>query len=69
MSKPSLSPKKSPALILLGVGTLLSSMVLSGFIIGYWVDGWFATQPIFMLLFAVLGFVGGAIRACKLLTQ
>lgn len=69
MSKSTQVPKKSPRLILLGVGTILSSMVLSGFLLGYWVDGWLDTKPIFMLLFAGLGFVGGAIRVCKLLVN
>ena len=59
--------KKSPRFILIGVGTILSSMVLGGFLLGYWVDGWFDTKPIFMLLFAGLGFVGGTIRVYKLL--
>lgn len=67
MSKPTYVPKKSPRFILLGVGSLLSSMVLGGFLLGYWVDGWLDTKPIFMLLFAGLGFVGGAIRVRKLL--
>ena len=69
MPKPVQVPKKSPRLILLGVGTILSSMVLSGFLLGYWVDGWLDTKPVFMLLFAGLGFVGGAIRVCKLLVN
>ena len=62
MSKPAQSTKKSPRIILIGVGTILSSMVLSGFLLGYWVDDWLDTKPVFMLLFAGLGFVGGAIR-------
>ena len=73
MSQPTQVPKKSrvsqksPRIILIGVGTILTSMVLSGFLLGYWVDAWLDTQPIFMLLFAGLGFIGAAIRICKLL--
>ena len=67
MSKPTQVSKKSPRFILIGVGTILASMVLSGFLLGYWVDNWLDTNPIFMLLFAGLGFVGGAIRVYKLL--
>ena len=69
MAKPDYTPKKSPRFILIGVGTILSSMVLSGFLLGYLVDGWLDTKPVFMLLFAVLGFVGGAIRVYKLLVN
>ena len=69
MSQPAQVPKKSPRFILLGVGTILSSMVLSGFLLGYWVDAWLDTRPVFMLLFAGLGFVGAAIRVCKLLAS
>ena len=69
MSKPVPTPKKSPPIILLGVGTILTSMVLGGFLLGYWVDGWLDTKPVFMLLFAGLGFVGGAMRAYKLLIK
>ena len=69
MSQPAQVPKKSPRFILLGVGTILTSMVLSGFLLGYWVDAWLDTQPVFMLIFAGLGFVGAAIRVCKLLAS
>ncbi|MBC6414253.1 MAG: AtpZ/AtpI family protein [Chromatiales bacterium] len=69
MTKPSYSPPKSPRLFLIGVGTILSSMVLGGFLLGYWVDGWLDTKPVFMLLFAGLGFVGGTIRVYKLLVN
>ena len=69
MSEPAQVSKKSPRLILLGVGTILTSMVLSGFLLGYWVDSWLDTKPVFMLLFAGLGFVGAAIRLCKLLVS
>ena len=75
MSQPTQAPKKSqvsqksPRIILIGVGTILTSMVLSGFLLGYWVDAWLDTQPILMLLFAGLGFIGAAIRICKLLSS
>ncbi len=52
---------------LIGVGTILASMVLSGFILGYWADVWLDTRPLFMLLFASLGFVGGILKIHKLL--
>ncbi len=37
---------------------VLSGVVLG--VIGYFVDGWAGTRPIFMVLFTVLGFAGAA---------
>lgn len=66
---PATTPKPArPGLLLLGSGTLFASMVLSGFIIGYWIDVWLDTKPFFMLAFAALGLVGGMLKAHKLLT-
>ena len=60
-------PAPKPNIALLGVGTLLVSTMLSGFLIGYGVDVWLDTQPVFMLLFGLLGLVGGIFRVYKLL--
>ena len=60
---------KGTGLLLIGVGTMLTSMVVAGFLIGYWVDLWLQTQPIFLLLLGVLGFVGGILKVYKLLTD
>ena len=62
-----MSPQPKPNIALLGVGTLLVSTMLSGFLIGYGVDVWLDTQPVFMLLFGLLGLVGGIFRVYKLL--
>ena len=43
--------------------------VVTGFAIGYGVDSWFETKPIFMMILGVLGFVGGILKAYKLLTR
>lgn len=48
-----------PPLLQIGVGNIFASMVISGLIIGYFVDQWLEMTPIFMLSFAVLGFIGG----------
>ena len=56
-----------PGLALIGTGTMLASMTISGFLLGYWTDVWLDTKPIFMLLFGVLGLVGGIIKVHKLL--
>jgi len=48
---------------------MLTSMVIAGLILGFLVDWWFGTTPIFMFLFCVLGFVGGMLKVYKLLTH
>lgn len=55
--------------VLIGVGTHLSAMVITGFALGYGLDVWLATKPIFMLLLGGLGFVGGILKAHKLLSK
>ena len=52
---------------LIGVGTMLASMVLSGFLLGYWMDSWFDTNPVFMLVFGGLGLAGGILKVHRLL--
>ncbi len=59
--------KKSRSLLLVGVGSMLTSIVVSGFLLGYAVDVWIDTKPIFMLLLGGLGFVGGFLKVYKLL--
>jgi ATP synthase protein I len=64
MTKP-----KGKGLLLIGVGTMLTSMIASGFLLGYLVDLWLNTLPIFMMIFGCLGFVGGILKVYKLLTN
>lgn len=59
---------KGTGLALVGVGTLLTSMVLAGFLLGYGLDNWLDTPPFFMFILGCLGFVGGIIRVYKLLS-
>lgn len=56
-----------PGLLLIGVGTMLTSMVVAGFLLGYAVDVWADTRPIFMLVFGALGLVGGFLKVYRLL--
>jgi len=53
--------KPSPALnyLLLSAGSIFTSMLISGFLVGYFLDYLFGTTPIFMLSCGVLGFIGG----------
>ncbi len=62
-----MKPRKSRSLLLVGVGSMLTSMVVSGFLLGYAMDVWIETKPIFMVLFGGLGFIGGFIKVYKLL--
>lgn len=64
MTKP-----KSAAWVLVGVGTHLAAMVVTGFMLGYGVDTWLNTRPVFMMIFGGLGFVGGILKAYKLLMK
>ena len=62
-------PTKGAGLVMVGVGTILTSMIAAGFILGYVVDSWLDTRPIFMLVFAGLGAVGGFLKVYKLLSR
>ena len=56
-------------MVLIGVGTMLTSMIVAGFILGYGVDRWLDSRPIFMILFGDLGLVGGILKVYKLLSR
>ncbi len=60
---------QSAGLLLIGVGTILTSMVLAGFLLGYVLDVWLDTRPVFMVLLCGLGFIGGILKVYKLLTH
>ena len=60
---------RRPGLLLISVGTMLSSMVVAGFLLGYWVDAWLETPPIFMLIVGALGLVGGFLKVLRLLND
>lgn len=55
--------------LLMGVGTMLTSMIAAGFLLGYLVDWWLGTLPWFLLGFGILGFIGGILKVYKLLTH
>jgi ATP synthase protein I len=60
---------KGPGLLLISVGTMLTSMIVSGFLLGYGLDVWLDTRPIFMLILGVLGFIGGILKVYRLLSD
>lgn len=55
--------------LLIGAGTMLTSMVAAGFLLGYAVDAWLDIRPVFMMLFGGLGLVGGFMKAYQLLSR
>ncbi len=61
--------KKGAGLLMIGVGTHLSAMTVVGFLLGYGADQLLDMTPVFMLLFGALGFVGGTIKAHKMLIR
>ena len=61
--------KHSAGVLMIGVGTHLTAMIAAGFLLGFGLDHLIDTKPVFMMLFGVLGFVGGIIKACQLLTR
>lgn len=69
MEKPQGEKPQGQGLLLIGVGTILSSMAIAGFALGYVLDVWADTRPLFMLLMGALGVLGGFIRVFKLLTR
>lgn len=64
-----MNEQKGPGLLLLGVGTMLTSIIVAGFLLGYLTDRWLDSQPLFMLLFGGLGFVGGFLKVYRLLSR
>ena len=64
-----MNKQKGPALLMMGAGTMLTSMIASGFLLGYLTDRWLDSQPLFMLLFGGLGLVGGFLKVYKLLSR
>lgn len=69
-SKPTQKDVK-PALnfLLIGAGSVFTSMIVAGFLVGYVFDQLFGTTPIFLLSCGVLGFIGGILKVHKLLEK
>lgn len=52
-------------LLQVGAGNMFASSVIAGLLIGFALDAWLDTAPIFMLIVGALGFVGGMRNARK----
>jgi len=59
--------KEPLQLLQVGVGTIVSSMTVAGFMLGFVTDSYFETTPIFLLSFGFLGLLGGIMKAHRLL--
>ena len=64
-----MAQRHRPNLLLIGAGNMLVSMVVAGFLLGYLTDYWLGTLPLFLLVFGLLGLIGGIIKVHKLLTN
>lgn len=53
------APSPAANYLLISAGSIFTSMVIAGFIVGYMLDYIFGTMPLFFLACGVLGFVGG----------
>ncbi|HHS99250.1 MAG TPA: AtpZ/AtpI family protein [Thiomicrospira sp.] len=53
------APGPAANFLLMSAGSIFTSMLIAGFIVGYMLDQIFDTTPIFFLSCAVLGFIGG----------
>lgn len=77
MKKKDQSAETKPALnfLLISAGSVFSSMIISGFLVGYGIDYLMAyffniqTMPIFMLSCGLLGFIGGTQKVKQLLSK
>lgn len=52
-------------LLQVGAGNMFASSVIAGLVIGFAIDAWLDTAPIFMLIVGAFGFVGGMHNARK----
>lgn len=62
-------PKPALNFLLMGAGSMFTSMIVAGFLVGYVLDEVFDTKPIFLLSCGVLGFIGGMQKVSKLLSK
>lgn len=60
-------PKPALNFLLIGAGSMFTSMIVAGFLVGYMFDELFDTKPIFLLICGVMGFIGGILKIQKLL--
>jgi ATP synthase protein I len=52
-------PKPGFNFLMMGSGQMFTAMIISGFIVGYFIDYLLGTTPILMMICGVLGMIGG----------
>lgn len=60
---------KMPNLLLISAGSIFTSMVVAGFLVGYWLDSLLDTQPFGLLICGVMGFIGGGRKIYDMLMK
>lgn len=60
------APGPAANYLMLSAGSIFTSMLIAGFLVGYTLDEVFETRPIFMLACALLGFIGGLQKVIRL---
>ncbi len=55
--------------MLFRLGTDFIASIVTGFLIGYWIDKWLQTTPFFLILFIILGFLAGCRTIFKAMTS
>lgn len=48
-----------PGFLLINIGLYMVSAILAGIVIGYFLDKWLKTSPLFFLIFLILGIIEG----------
>lgn len=56
-------------ILLMQVGLTVVGSILFCFAIGYYLDKWLNTKPIFTAIFIILGIIGGGYTAYRQITQ
>ncbi|WP_044408160.1 AtpZ/AtpI family protein [Thiomicrospira microaerophila] len=69
MSTTKNKPKQKMNFLMIGSGQMYASMIISGFIVGYFIDYLAGTTPIFMLLCGLLGIIGGVQKVQRMMAQ
>jgi len=67
--KTAANPSPAANYLLLSAGSIFTSMLIAGFLVGYALDQVFETTPILMLSCGVLGFIGGMQKVHKLTSR
>lgn len=53
----------------MGVGTMITSNIVGGLVLGYWLDRWLATRPWLLLAGILLGTVGAFLGVYRILSR